>query len=57
MAYTYLVPTWVLVWEFAQGRALPPPLVAVGVGLTILALALLLRDEEAVPDRRRRAAG
>ncbi|WP_018302209.1 DMT family transporter [Wenxinia marina] len=47
MAYTYLTPSWVIVWEMALGGALPPPLVALGVLLTALALILLLRDEEA----------
>ncbi len=43
MAYTYLTPVWVLVWEFALGHALPPARVALGVVLTLAALALLLR--------------
>lgn len=46
MAYTYLVPSWVICWEVAQDRGAPPWLVMGGVALTILALALLLRDEE-----------
>ena len=45
MAYTYLTPTWVIIWEVAQGNGPPPPLVAAGVALTVLALLLLLRDE------------
>jgi drug/metabolite transporter (DMT)-like permease len=45
MAYTYLVPTWVIVWDFALGQALPAALVSVGVGLTLLALLLLLRED------------
>jgi drug/metabolite transporter (DMT)-like permease len=44
MAYTYLVPSWVILWELAMHGALPPALVAVGVGLTIAALLLLLKD-------------
>ncbi|MGA9254771.1 MAG: DMT family transporter [Roseobacter sp.] len=47
MAYTYLVPSWVIVWETAQGKALPSAWVWGGVVLTMLALALLLRDEDA----------
>ena len=48
MAYTYLVPSWVIVWEAALGNPLPPMLVSAGVGLTVLALLLLLRDDDAV---------
>lgn len=47
MAYTYLVPSWVIVWEVALGGALPGAIVLVGVGLSVAALLLLLRDEEA----------
>lgn len=43
MAYTYLVPSWVALWEIALGGALPGPVVLVGVGLTIVALLMLLR--------------
>lgn len=45
MAYTYLVPSWVIVWEVALGRGVPTALVLPGIGLTALALALLLKDE------------
>ena len=45
MAYTYLVPSWVILWEIALGRTAPPALVLGGLGLTVLALLLLLRDE------------
>lgn len=45
MAYTYLVPSWVLLWEIVLGRPLPPLTVLTGVGLTIAALLLLLKDE------------
>ena len=45
MAYTYLVPSWVILWELALGRTPPPVLVLAGVGLTILALGILLKDE------------
>ncbi len=45
MAYTYLVPSWVILWEIALGRTPPPALVLGGVALTILALLMLLRDE------------
>lgn len=45
MAYTYLVPTWVILWELALGHAVPPWNVIGGVGLTLLALGLLLKEE------------
>lgn len=45
MAYTYLTPVWVILWEMALGRAAPPALVLLGVGAIVAALALLLRDE------------
>jgi drug/metabolite transporter (DMT)-like permease len=45
MAYTYLVPSWVILWEIALGKGTPPALVLVGVALSITALALLLKDE------------
>ena len=44
MAYTYLTPTWVLMWELSLGHGVPPALVLAGVLLTILALLLLLKD-------------
>jgi drug/metabolite transporter (DMT)-like permease len=44
MAYTYLTPSWVMVWDVALGNALPPAMVFLGIGLTIVALMLLLRD-------------
>ena len=45
MAYTYLTPSWVILWEIALGNGVPGFMVLIGIGLTILALALLLRDE------------
>lgn len=45
MAYTYLVPAWVLLWEAAFGATPPPALVLVGVAMTAAALLLLLRPE------------
>ena len=47
MAYTYLTPTWVIFWEIGLGHDVPRPLVLGGVGLTMLALWLLLKDEGA----------
>jgi len=45
MAYTYLVPSWVIVWSVALGAAVPPLAIFGGVALTIVALFLLLRDD------------
>lgn len=45
MAYTYLVPSWVILWEIALGHDGPPPVVLVGVASTMLALLLLLKEE------------
>ncbi|WP_185804812.1 DMT family transporter [Pontivivens nitratireducens] len=45
MAYTYLTPAVVIVWEGALGNGWPQPVLAVGVMATILALLMLLRDE------------
>ena len=49
MAYTYLTPSWVILWQAFLGHALPAPFVLAGVGLTIIALMLLLKDEEPRP--------
>lgn len=45
MAYTYLVPSWVIIWEIALGNGAPAALVLGGVALTVLALWMLLRDD------------
>lgn len=45
MAYTYLTPSWVILWEVALGNGLPPAVVWAGVALTGLALMMLLRDD------------
>ena len=45
LAYTYLVPSWVILWQLALGGAVPVVWVLGGVALTIVALGLLLRDE------------
>ena len=44
MAYTYLVPSWVILWEIALHGVVPPALVLAGVALTVLALWLLLKE-------------
>jgi drug/metabolite transporter (DMT)-like permease len=48
MAYTYLTPSWVIMWEIALGNGVPAAVALGGVALTILALFLLLRDETAI---------
>jgi drug/metabolite transporter (DMT)-like permease len=47
MAYTWLVPAFVLVWEAALGGPLPGAPVWPGLALTGVALALLLRPDQA----------
>ena len=44
MAYTYLIPTWVILWELFLVAEVPPAVMLPGVGLTIFALAMLLRE-------------
>jgi drug/metabolite transporter (DMT)-like permease len=44
MAYTYLVPAWVILWEIAMHGDTPPALVLAGVAMTALSLWLLLKD-------------
>jgi drug/metabolite transporter (DMT)-like permease len=44
MAYTYLLPSWVILWEIVLHGAVPPGLVLPGVALTVLALGLLLKE-------------
>jgi drug/metabolite transporter (DMT)-like permease len=48
MAYTYLTPSWVILWEIALGRGVPPAMVLVGVAASVAALWLLL-DGDARP--------
>lgn len=45
MAYTYLTPSWVILWEIALGNGAPAGTVLIGIALTVVALLLLLRDE------------
>jgi len=46
MAYTYLTPSWVILWEIALGNGAPRGLVMVGIVLSIVALVILLRQED-----------
>lgn len=45
MAYSYLTPAWVILWEIGFGSLLPPAHVLLGIGATIVALLLLLRND------------
>ena len=45
MAYTYLVPSWVILWQIALGDGVPPARVGLGVAMTALALLILLRED------------
>lgn len=44
MAYTYLVPAWVILWEISLHGAWPPGIVLAGVAMTGLGLWLLLKE-------------
>lgn len=44
MAYTYLVPSWVALWELVLHGLVQPGMVLVGVAMTVLALGLLLKE-------------
>ena len=50
MAYTYLTPSWVIVWELLLNGYRPAPIVLVGVAATSLALLMLLRKPAAVQE-------
>ena len=43
MAYTYLTPIWVLVWELLLGHSVPPLSVLGGVFLAVVSVTLLLK--------------
>lgn len=45
MAYTYLTPSWVILWEMALGRGVPPWAILPGVAVSAMALAMLLKTE------------
>ncbi len=44
MAYTYLVPAFVVIWEGLLGHGWPDAAILIGMGLIVLALILLLKD-------------
>ena len=43
MAYTYLTPAWVILWQLVLGQGAPGWMVAPGIAATVVALLLLLR--------------
>lgn len=45
MAYTYLTPAWIILWELALGHGIPGALVLPGIVLIALALTMLLRQD------------
>ena len=47
MAYSYLTPAWVMLWEIGLDSMLPPTPLLFGIGATIIALLMLLRKERA----------
>ncbi|TMM53060.1 DMT family transporter [Sulfitobacter sabulilitoris] len=57
MAYTYLTPSWVVLWELALGHGAPGPVIFVGVALTCVALWLLLRDDTVRQDGTKQPTG
>lgn len=46
MAYTYLTPSFVILWEIGLGNGAPSGLILIGIAMTVVALILLLKDEE-----------
>ncbi len=46
MAYSYLTPAWVMIWEVGFGNALPPLPMLLGLVATVVALVMLLRNED-----------
>lgn len=50
MAYTYLTPSWVIIWEIALGRPAPVGLILVGIAMTVIALVMLL-ESDAKPEK------
>lgn len=45
MAYTYLTPAWIILWELALGQGVPGVMVLPGIALIVLALVMLLRQD------------
>ncbi|OYX42749.1 MAG: EamA family transporter [Rhodobacterales bacterium 32-67-9] len=51
MAYTYLVPAWVIVWELALGAGGPPAMILPGIALIVVALVAMLGEDGRNPRR------
>ncbi len=49
MAYTYLVPSWVVLWDVLLNGRLPSVPLMAGVALTLVALLVLLRQDRPMP--------
>ena len=49
MAHTYLIPSWVILWQLMLGQNAPSTTEAVGVALTIAALSILIRAKDTIP--------
>jgi len=49
MAYSYMTPAWIILWELALGHGIPGALILPGIGLIVLALLLLLREDAPAP--------
>ena len=45
VAYSYLTPAWVILWELGLGGELPSMSVLAGIVITVVALLMLLRNE------------
>lgn len=45
LAYTYLIPVWVILYEAGVGQGLPPLGILAGVALVVAGLVLLLKEE------------
>lgn len=45
MAYTYLTPVWIILWELSLGHGVPGAAVLPGIGLITIALLMLLRSD------------
>lgn len=51
MAYSYIVPVWVIVLEFALHAPLPPLMILPGIGLVVAALLAMLGEGRAAQER------